>query len=192
MSNEITVNLECSIEEIYNILKHKGFHIVRKFILDDTYFIPANLELKNKHSRDILKHAIILRDITDFMPKGRIIKLTFKNKKIDNFGNILSQSKIDCNISNVQEGKAFLEAIGYRQIMQIKENDVVYKKGNLEIAVKDIENGDKLLEIETVSGNSELDTVEKLIQALNNLKLPISTDTCFVKKAEVELDKILK
>lgn len=87
----------------------------------------------------------LVRDITEFMPKEKnIAKLTFKNKQIDNNGNILNQSKINCKIENAYAGKLFLKAIGY-----IKENDTVYKYNNLELIVKDIENRDKLLEIET-------------------------------------------
>ena len=49
MSNEITVKLKCSINEIKNILKNKDFEIVDKYeaknyvaqILGDRYIIPT-------------------------------------------------------------------------------------------------------------------------------------------------------
>ena len=72
--------------------------------------------------------------------------------------------------------------------MNIKENDIVYEKNGFELAVKDIENGDNLIEIEE---KDELDTTEKLIQKVNEIGIPIYTDNYFVKKAEIELDKIL-
>ena len=76
-------------------------------------------------------------------------------------------------------------------LMNIKENDIVYKNGNLEIAIKDIEKGDNLLEIETVENDSELDTIDKIIQKLNSFDFEIDYSNYFVKKAEVELEKIL-
>ena len=72
--------------------------------------------------------------------------------------------------------------------MNIREYDIVYGKGNLQLAIKDIENGYKLIEIEC---NSELDTIEKLEKEINRLELPIETDNYFVKKAEIELKKVL-
>ena len=72
--------------------------------------------------------------------------------------------------------------------MNIKENDIVYEKNGFELAIKDIENSDNLIEIEE---KDELDTTEKLIQKVNEIGIPIYTDNYFVKKAEIELDKIL-
>ena len=50
----------------------------------------------------------------------------------------------------------------------VKENDIVYEKNGFELAIKDIENGDNLIEIEE---KDELDTTEKLIQKVNNTNI---------------------
>ena len=191
MRNEITVKLKCSIERIQEILKNKDFKVIRRYILDDTYFIPQELDLKSMKHREILSRAILLRDITEFIPKQRITKLTFKNKQIDESGNILKQSKVDCEIVNTKEGKAFIEAIGYKELMRIKENDIVYEKDGFEVAIKDVENGDKMIEVETVEENSKLDSIEKIKQKINELQIPIDTNDYFIKKAEIELKKVL-
>ena len=68
------------------------------------------------------------------------------------------------------------------QIMNIKENNIVYGKEGLNIALKDIEDGEKLIEIETVETNEDLNTVEKLKEKLNELKLPLDTKDYFIKK----------
>lgn len=161
MSNEITVKLMCSIEELCKILENKGFEIIEKFLLDDTYFIPEDLKIENMTPREILESAVLLRDITEYIPANRVMKLTFKKKHIDENGVILKQSKVDCDIKDVDSGKKFIEAIGYKEIMNIKENDVVYEKDGFAIAIKDIVNGDKLIEVEETD---ELDTIEKLKQ----------------------------
>lgn len=191
MSNEITVKLKCTIKEICQILENKDFKMVEKYILDDTYYIPKELDLKNMSCREILSKAILLRDITEFAPEQRVIKLTFKSKEIDETGNILRQSKVDCEIVNAETGKAFIEAIGYNKLMNILEYDKIFEKECLKIAVKDIKNGDKLIEVETVEDNNELDTIEKIKQKINELKIPIDTNDYFIKKSEVELKKIL-
>lgn len=191
MSNEITVKLKCSIKEIFEILENKNFKVVEKYLLDDTYFIPENLDLSCLTPREILSNAILLRDISDYMPIQKICKLTFKRKQIDEKGNILKQDKVDCEIINVEDGKKFIKAIGYKELMNIKENDIVYEKDDLKIAVKEIENGDNLIEVETVDNNEELNTIEKLIRKIEELNIPIYTNDYFVKKAEIELEKVL-
>ena len=75
--------------------------------------------------------------------------------------------------------------------MEINEFDLVFEKQGLKIAVKDIENGNQLLEIETVKDNTELDTIEKIIKKIEELNVPIDKSNYFVKKAEIELEKIL-
>ena len=80
--------------------------------------------------------------------------------------------------------------MGYKEIMNIKEDDVVYEKDEFQLAKKDINNGDNLIEIETEE-NKDFDTIEKLIKKINEIEIPIYTDNYFVKKAEVELDKVL-
>lgn len=190
MENEITVKLKCSIKEISEILENKNFTIIKKFILNDTYFIPKELELNTMSYRDILGKTIILRNIVEEMPKNQIIKLTKKIKNIDEKGNILNQNKIDCQILNIESGKEFLNAIGYIELMNIKESDVVYSNRQIEIAVKDIKNGDNLIEVET-KDNGKIDTIDKIKQKINELQLPIDTNDYFVKKAEIELKKFL-
>lgn len=116
-------------------------------------------------------------------------KITVKIKNFDEYGNILSQKSVNCDIASIEDAKSLLNAMGYKEIMNIKENDIVYGKDGFDMAVKDIENGDNWLEIET---NERFDTVDKLIQEINEIQIPIYTDNFFVKKAEIELDKVLK
>lgn len=191
MSNEITVKLKCTIQEIDNIFADKGFKIIEKFILDDTYYIPKSLELKHMNHREILSKAILLREVTELMPVKKNIKLTFKNKEIDENGDILNQTKVDCEIVNAETGKEFIEAIGYKKLMNILEFDTVYEKEGFKIAVKDIKDGDKLIEVETLENNSKCDTIDKIKQKINGLNIPIDTNDYFIKKAEIELKKIL-
>ena len=162
LSNEITVKLKCTVEEICKILESKGFQFVERYLLDDIYYIPNTINIKNMSERDILSKAIILRNVEGYIPnKYRESKLTYKKKEIDQEGNIVKQSKVDCKIIDSNDGKKFLEAIDYKAIMQIKEFDYLYKKNELQICIKDVLNGDKLIEIEE---NEQLDTIDKIKQ----------------------------
>ena len=78
--------------------------------------------------------------------------------------------------------------LGYYQIMNIKESDVIYFKDKLGLAVKFIENSNTLIEIET---NENFETVDKLNKLVKELEIPIENNNYFVKKAEDELNKLL-
>ena len=190
-SNEITVKIKCDIEEFYKLMQERRAKIIKKFSMVDSYYIPENLDIENMSTREILSKAILIRDIHQHMPEKAVKKITFKIKDFDEKGDIISQQAISCNILKIEEAKQLLQAIGYREIMIIRENDVETEIDGLQFAIKDIENGDKLIEVET-GENENFDTIEKLVNKINGINIPIYTDNYFVKKAEIELDKVLK
>lgn len=186
--NEITVKVICSKDELIKSLVDKGFQDGRTFSLDDYYFIPKNLDIENMTTREIVSRSIIIRYIVNDGKVRQVI--TFKIKEIDGNGDIINQQAINCDIYNIEEAKKLFEAIGYYEIMNIKENDIVYSKNGLELALKFINNGEILIEIET-EPNTEWDTIEKIKNIISRLELPIERDKYFVKKAENELNRIL-
>ena len=190
-SNEITLKIKCELNEFYKIIEEKGFKIIDEFSMDDTYFVPKEVDLDKTDIRDTLSKALLVRDIIGKMSNKRTKLITFKIKNFDEAGNILNQESINCNILEIEDAKKLLKVIGYKEIMNIKENDVVYEKDGFQLAVKNIKDGDNLIEIETEE-NNEIDTIEKLIQKVNKMGIPVYTDDYFVKKAEIELEKILR
>ena len=117
--------------------------------------------------------------------------MVFKKKEIDKDGNIISQEKIECDILNIEDAKKFIKAIGYKEIMEIAEDDVCYSKNGLVLILKNIRNGDNLIEVETKKKEG-LKTIEDLKKKILELNLPIDTSNFFVKKAEIELEKTIK
>ena len=186
--NEITVKVICSKNELLKSLVDKGFKEGRTFSLDDYYFIPNNLDIENMTTRDIVSKSVIIRYIVNERKIRQVI--TFKIKDINDNDDIINQQAINCDIYNIEEAKKLFETIGYYEIMNIKENDIVYSKNGLELALKFINNGEILIEIET-KPNTEWDTIEKIKNIISTLELPIEKDKYFVKKAENELNRIL-
>ena len=188
-NNEITVKIKGDINEFYKLIENKGFKKVDDFKLDDYFYIPKDIETEKMTTREILSKAVLIRNITR---DDRTVKLiTFKKKEIDDNGNILNQQNIDCSILDIEEAKMLLQAMGYKEIMTIVENDLQFMKDDFQILVKEVEGGDNLIEIE-LGFNENLDTLEQIVEKLKELELPVYTDNLFVKKAEIELNKILK
>lgn len=183
-SNEITVKVNTNMKEIEEILINKDFKLSDEFTCEDNYFIPLNMNIKKESIRDIIKKAIIIRQVRN----DKV--LVFKKKNIDQNGDILKQQKFECNILDVNEAKRFLEAVGYKSVMDIFEKDICYSKDGLKLAFKDIKNGDILMEVETQDIEGFRSTKE-LKEKVLKLNLPIDTSNFFVKKAEVELGRVI-
>ena len=185
--NEITIKVTCSNDELIKILTNKGFCEGRKFSLDDYYLIPGDLNIGQLTTREILSRAAIVRYIVD---DGNITqKITFKKKNINEKGEIISQKAINCDILDFKSAIKLFNELGYYEIMNIKENDVIYYNNKIELALKFIEKSNTLIEIET---NDNLDTIDKLKKIVDEIEIPMEKNNYFVKKAEDTLDKILK
>jgi adenylate cyclase class IV len=185
--NEITIKVICSNDELIKHLTKKGFNEGRKFTLDDHYLIPKNLDIENLETREILAKAVIIRYIVD--DEKIVQKIIFKKKNINEKGEILSQKAINCDVLDFKSAIDLFNEIGYHEIMNIKESNIIYYKDKLELALKFIENSNTLIEIET---DDNFDTIDKLKELVNEIEIPIERNNYFVKKAEDELNKILK
>ena len=82
-----------------------------------------------------------------------------------------------------------------KKAIQIRDIDNQFKgHKNRKITFKKKEfnnNGDKLIEVETVANNNKINTIEKIKKQIIDLEIPIDATNFFVKKAEIELDKLM-
>ena len=184
--NEITIRILCSKEELIKHLEEKGLKKGRKFRLDDHYLIPKTLKIEELKVREILSKAVIIRNIDNDGKK--VNKITFKKKNINEKGEIVSQTATSCEVIDYTEGIKLFEELGYYEIMNIIEDDIIYYNDKIELAIKDIENGDFLIETET---NKNIKTIEELKEMIERLEIPFEKDNYFVKKAEERLRGIL-
>ena len=184
--NEITIRILCLKEELIKHLEEKGLKKGRKFRLDDHYLIPKTLKIEELTVREILSKAVIIRNIDNDGKK--VNKITFKKKNINKKGEIVSQTATSCEVIDYTEGIKLFEELGYYEIMNIIENDIIYYNDKIELAIKDIYNGDLLIEIET---NKNITTIEELKKIIEKLEIPFEKENYFVKKAEERLRGIL-
>lgn len=185
--NEITIRILCSKEELIKHLEEKGLKKGRRFRLDDHYLIPKILKIEELTVREILSKAVIVRNIDNDGKK--VNKITFKNKIINEKGEIVSQTAISCEVIDYTEGIRLFEELGYYEIMNIIEDDIIYYNDKIELAIKDVYNGDLLIETET---NKNITTIEELKKIIENLEIPFEKENYFVKKVEERLRRILK
>lgn len=184
--NEITIRILCSKEELIKHLEEKGLKKGRIFRLDDHYLIPKKLKAEELKVREILSKAVIIRNIDNDGKK--VNKITFKKKNINEKGEIVSQTATSCEVIDYTEGIKLFEELGYYEIMNIIEDDIIYYNDKIELAIKDIYNGDLLIETET---NENIKKIEELKEIIEKLEIPFEKENYFVKKAEERLRGIL-
>ena len=184
--NEITIRILCSKEKLIKCLEEKGLKKGRKFRLDEHYLIPKILKMEELTLREILSKAVIIRNIDNDGKK--VNKITFKKKNINEKGEIVSQTAISCEVIDYTQGIRLFEELGYYEIMNIIENDIIYYNDKIELAIKDVYNGDLLMEIET---NNNTTTIEELKEIIESLEISFEKENYFVKKAEERLGKVI-
>lgn len=88
---EITVRLTEKIEDAICKLEKEGFTKIRESDIDDIYLTNLDVEIKKENIQKLLKHSVILRNLK---LDGKVIrKITYKNKELDNNGDVISEKK---------------------------------------------------------------------------------------------------
>lgn len=190
-NNEVTLKIKGNFDEFVSNLKEKGYKDVEHFILYDIFMVPESLNIEKMTTREIISKAIIIRKVDDIGKNEIRRDMSYKMKQFNDKGEILEQKSIRLKVSDCQDAEKFMKVIGYKTIMNIIEEDYGYEKDGFVITTKDVKDGDKMIEAETDVHNEKLDTIEKLKAKLIDEDMKLDFTEYFVKKAEVELNKIL-
>ena len=187
--NEITVQVTCNYEELHNLFIKQGFKIIEKYTIIDEYLISKDYDLKNKNYLDILKECVIVRYI-----ENTLKELLYKYKEYSNNGDILKQAKVSCKVNDIKEASNFMKTIGYKELIHIQNNSVVYTNDKIELAVQLVNDKYIFIELEDKSEylNKTYSSIEEMKEEINLYNLPIVKDKYFAKKAAIILEDKLK
>lgn len=187
--NEITVQVTCNYEELHNLLIKQGFKIIEKYKVIDEYLISKDYDLKNKNSLDILKECVIVRYI-----ENTLKELLYKYKEYSNNGDIIKQAKVSCKVNDIKEASNFMKTIGYKELIHIQNNSVVYANDKIEFAVQLV--NDKYIFIELEERSEHVKTVfsnlEDMKKVIDSLNIPMVKNNYFAKKAVIVLEESKK
>ena len=186
--NEITVQVTCSYEELHNLLIKQGFKIIKKYTIIDEYLISKDYDLRNKNYLDILKECVIVRYIENIVKE-----LLYKYKEYSNNGDIIKQAKVSCKVNDIKEASNFMKTIGYKELIHIQNNSVVYTNDKIEFAVQLVNDKYIFIELEDKSEylNKTYSSIEEMKEEINLYNLPIVKDKYFAKKAAIILEEEL-
>ena len=183
LENEITVEILETKENVINSISNNGFKLLNEYNINDIYLVKKEFENCQTYN-ELLNNSILIRDISE-KPNPRKL-ITYKQKQIDNNGNIINQINADVEINNIDDAYNMLKLIGYIDLMKISDHISVYKKDNGDEFALQFVNNRIYIEIEekcehTGKRYQSLDYMKSIIKDLN---LPIKDENYYAKKAE--------
>ena len=173
---EITVTSNISKKDLINFFDVNNYKKVDDYVVDDIYYVLNGVDL-NANPLDVLKKCVLVRSIDN-----KKHYLVYKYKEYDDSENIIKQGKLKVQVISKEDAKSFLKIIEYKELIRIVDHIEVYEKNGLQICVEEV--NDKYLFIE-IEESENYNTIEKMIDALENTGINYDKSNYFVKKAKI-------
>ena len=174
--NEITVMLRMTKEDAFQQLSRAGYRHETTYRIYDEYWLPASAD-RSGSVLELLNEMILIRVFDDST------RLTVKHKEYAEDGSIVSQSNTDLPVESLAQAEAFLDALGYQKVMDIRDEACIMKKDGLGLVLEDVNEGTWLmLEIEE---NERYPEIRNLKEKLEESGLIYDDSDFFVKKAQL-------
>ena len=189
---EITIEVFDTLDQINRILKEKGFIVERKYDLIDYYYSKYSIvELNKFNYKELINNSFLVRQFVDDSPTSSII---FKNKDLDNLGNVIREEKVKCGIKDLDNALRIFNLAGLNCWCTLNQHVLIYKKDSIEFAVQIVDDLGIFIEYEeddTMFNMSEQEKIDLMFNALQGLGLKLGKDySC--KKVYLKFKKQLK
>lgn len=183
LENEITVEVLETKENVIKSISSNGFKLLKEYDINDIYLVKK--EFQNcKNYNKLLNNSILIRDISEKSNTRKLI--TYKQKHIDDNGNILNQINANVEINNIEDAYNMLKLIGYMELMKISDHISVYQKNNGDELALQFVNDRIYIEIEEKCEHTgkRYESLDYMKGIIKNLNLPIKDEKYYAKKAE--------
>lgn len=186
--NEITVEVDCTMSELKNILENNNFKLKEEYDLIDFYLIKKDYDT-TIDDLELLKQCVLLRNIVEKDKETKLI--TYKYKEYNDNGDILKQGKINCKVESIEKAQSLFEALGYVKLIEIRDHISVFVSNKTELAVQEV--NDKHIYIEIEDSHNSIETIysniEEMKEEIHKYNIPIKGSDYFIKKAVIELNE---
>ena len=183
---EITVEINCSFEDLIVILENNYFKLQEEYEMEDLYFINKN-DKTEEDCLQLLNKCVLLRHIIE---KDKDTKmLTYKYKEYNQKQEIIKQGKIKCGIDNLENAKELLEKLNFEPIIHIYNKSFVYANDTDELVIQCVNDKHIYIEIEEKCYylSKTYESIKDMKRVIKKYEIPIKDKNYFVKKAEIEL-----
>ncbi len=172
---EITVQVFEDLDIIFTKLQRLGFEQVRQYQLNDWYFTHLPTDTKIAYPT-LLKNSFLVRQVIEGVEK---VYLQYKDKEIDQAGNVVSEEKIKVEISNLADALKIFAKTNINCWCELQQTLYVFKHGESEFAVQAVAGLGNFIEYEADETMAEMNTPQKMdymYAQLKNLHLNLGTD----------------
>lgn len=181
---EITVRLNENMQSAIRKLEMQGFKKIRESEIDDVYMTSKLSELNRDNIQKILKKSVLLRKLK--LENKEIKKITYKDKEIDEKGDVISEQKINLDCSDLEKAKDLFEYLEFEELIRVRYKVLVYSKDKVEYAFQEVENLGTLIEYENTEDfeGKTLEDINKTKEIMyNEIK---STGICLTNEKDVK------
>lgn len=185
--NEITVEIDTSLEELVSILESKGFKLREEYDLNDIYLINKND--KKGDYLSMLNKCVLIRHIIEKDKETKM--LTYKYKEYNDKKEITKQGKVKVKIDDIDNSKLLFEKLGFEELLRINDHMLVYASDKDEFVIQNVNGKHIYIEIEDKCNyaNRFYNSIDEMKSVIIDNSIPIKDDNYFVKKAEIELQE---
>ena len=110
-----------------------------------------------------------------------IKKIKSKNKEYDKNGDIISEEKINLDITDIEKAQKLFECLNFEELIHVKYHVVVYRKDDKEFAFQIVDGLGTLIEYENKN-----DFTNKSLAEINNVKQKMYNE---IKSTGIEITK---
>lgn len=189
IENEITVEVDTSLEELFNILESKGFKLTEEFDYNDIYLINKKNINKKTNYLSLLNKCIIIRNIIEKKKDTKF--LVYKHKEYNDNKEIIKQEQVKVEIDNIDNSKLLFEQLGFEELIRINDHMYVFATDKDEFVVQNVNNKHIYIEIEDECryANRFYNSIDEMKSVIIDNSIPFKNNDFFVKKAEIELEE---
>jgi len=177
MQTEITVKVFNDLDFIIKKLTSLNYTQQENVFMQDWYFSKNTLEeLNNFDFPTLIKNSFIVRNVIDSENKTF---LCYKNKVLDDFGNVIKEEKTSVEVSNLENVLKILNSCKLTNWCYLKQDMYIFSKGEICFAVQVVEDLGIFIEYEetkSIQNLSEKEKIEKMYNDLKELGLQLDTD----------------
>lgn len=183
---QLTVQVNMSYEELDKVLTSKGLSRINQKYQHDLFMIKVDENLEGLADFEKLSKSIILRDV-----QGEFKGYIYKKSTYDVLNATLKKSSIRVNLTDLDEGYHFLEALGYKKYFALSQDLIEYANATNKICVSVIKNLGVFVEVHGHHQNYKNGTTPaELKKILDDFVPNIMNRDYYVSKAIMMIRKL--
>ena len=173
---EITVQIFNNMDEIKEKLMANNFKLTGDYLMQDWYFSKHSKQtLKEMDYKEIINSSFIVRYVKEENDK----KIVFKDKVLDENGNVISEEKIKCKIDDVNSAIKIFERAGLNLWCNLTQHMLEYKNNKMKFAIQIIDGLGSFIEYEEddlMAGLTEQQKIDLMVKNLKELGFNLGND----------------